>query len=79
MPAPRKPIKRRKVTTACMFHEAGKEPDYKDYKFLAKFLTDRAKIVGSMYTGVCSKHQRKLTKAIKNARHLGLLPYTASI
>ena len=53
-----------------------KDPSYKDHEELEEFVSDRGKIYSGLRTGVCSKHQRKLTKAIKNARHLGLLPYT---
>lgn len=51
--------------------------DFKDSVKLKKYLTDRAKIVPRRMTGTCSKHQRQLTVAIKRARHMALLPYTA--
>lgn len=63
----------------CPFDKAGKEPDYKDIETLSKFLNDRAKVLGKDRTGVCAKHQRKLTLAIKRARHLALLPFTPKI
>jgi len=44
---------------------------------LGKFLTDKGKIVNRRITGVCAKHQRKLSRAIKKARNLGILPYVA--
>jgi len=44
---------------------------------LPKFLTDKGKIVSRRISGVCAKHQRKLSKAIKQARNLGILPYIA--
>ncbi len=72
-------MKRTKVTAPCVYCKADKNPDYKDYKDLEKFLTDRAKIVGKRRTGVCSKHQRRLSVAIKRARYLGLLPFTPEI
>jgi len=53
-----------------------KEIDFKDTQLLRKFLSGSAKIKSKKKTGTCSKHQRQLTKAIKRARHLGLLPYT---
>ena len=68
-----------KVPTNCSFCKEGKEPDYKDFKTLAKFVTDRAKIVGRSRSGICAKHQRRLTIEIKRARHLGLLPFTPAI
>lgn len=63
----------------CPFCKAKKNPDYKDYEELEKFVTDRAKIMGKDRTGVCAKHQRRLSVAIKQARHLALLPFTAKI
>lgn len=63
----------------CFFCEKNSVPDYKNYKDLRQFLSDRAKILGKNRTGVCSKHQRKLGAAIKRARHLGLLPFSPSI
>ena len=50
--------------------------DYKNYELLKGFLTERAKIVPRRISGNCAKHQRQLTKAIKRARHLALLPFT---
>ncbi len=49
--------------------------DYKDEALLRRFLTERGKIVPSRITGACAPHQRKLTRAIKRARYLALLPY----
>jgi small subunit ribosomal protein S18 len=73
------PIKFKPVSTNCLFCKEGKEPDYKNYTDLAKFMTDRAKIISKARTGVCAKHQRRLGVAIKRARHLGLLPFAGSI
>jgi len=53
-----------------------KEIDFKDTELLAKFISGLAKIRARKRTGVCASHQRKLAKAIKRARYLGLLPYT---
>ncbi|NOZ69810.1 MAG: 30S ribosomal protein S18 [Deferribacteres bacterium] len=49
--------------------------DYKDVKTLRHYLTERGKIVASRMTGNCAKHQRELTKAIKRARNIALLPF----
>jgi small subunit ribosomal protein S18 len=49
--------------------------DYKDTERLSKFLSDRGKILHRRVTKTCAKHQRQLTKAIKRARTLGLLPF----
>jgi len=52
------------------------EIDFKDTGLLYKFISGLGKIKARKRTGVCSKHQRKLTRAIKRARHLGLLSTT---
>jgi small subunit ribosomal protein S18 len=49
--------------------------DYKDVKLLQRFISERGKMVPSRITAVSSKKQRELSKAIKRARYLGLLPY----
>jgi small subunit ribosomal protein S18 len=51
--------------------------DYKDSGMLRRYLTERGKIKGRRKSGTCAKHQRKLAVAIKRARHLALLPFTA--
>jgi small subunit ribosomal protein S18 len=53
----------------------GKIIDYKDVKMLGHYITERGKIVPSRISGVSQKDQRLLTRAIKRARHLGLLPF----
>ena len=52
--------------------------DYKDITKLRKFVSERGKIEPRRRTGVCAKHQRSLALAIKRARFLALLPYTAA-
>lgn len=52
--------------------------DYKDPTKLRRYISDRGKIEPRRRTGTCAKHQRALALAIKKARHLALLPYTAS-
>lgn len=54
-----------------------KRIDYKDVPRLRRYLSDRAKIEPRRKTGTCAKHQRMLTTALKRARHMALLPYTA--
>jgi small subunit ribosomal protein S18 len=51
--------------------------DYKDFNFLRRFISDRGRIETRRKTGTCAKHQRALAQAIKRARYLALLPYTA--
>jgi len=50
-------------------------PTYKDVEVLKKFISERGKILPARMTGNCAKHQRKLAKAIKQARILALLPF----
>jgi len=64
---------RRRVCTFCVEH--AKTIDYKDVERLRRFISDRAKIEPTRKTGVCAKHQRLLTTAIKRARHIALLPF----
>ena len=49
--------------------------DFKDTRLLSRYISERGKIVPSRITAVSTKKQRELAKAIKRARHLGLLPY----
>ncbi len=51
--------------------------DYKEPAKLRRYVSDRAKIEPRRKTGTCAKHQRMLTLALKRARHIALLPYTA--
>lgn len=61
----------------CFFCEHKTNPSFKDLENLEKFLTVRKKISSTERSGVCAKHQRKLTKEIKYARFLALIPYTS--
>ncbi len=49
--------------------------DYKDVRRLRKFMSERGKILPQRATGLCAKHQRQVSRAIKRARELALLPY----
>ena len=51
--------------------------DYKDVNVLRQYLSQSARILSRRKTGTCAKHQRMLAQAIKRARHIALLPYTA--
>ena len=64
---------RRKVCIFCV--DKIKYIDYKDINRLRRYLSDRAKIEPRRKSGVCAKHQRKLTTALKRARHMALLPF----
>ena len=59
-----------------MSEEKKKVIDYKDPDTLKTFVSENGKIMSSRYTMLSAKEQRKLNKAIKRARLLGLLPFT---
>ncbi len=67
--------KRKKICSFCANKVS--QVDYKDTKFLQKYVTDRAKILPRRITGNCANHQRQLTRAIKRARIVALLPFSA--
>ena len=62
----------------CRFKKLGiKYIDYKDADFLLKFVNEQGKILPRRITGTSNKYQKKVSQAIKRARHLALLPYVA--
>ncbi len=69
----RKP--RRKVCQFCQ--DKVETIDYKDTARLKRLVSESAKILPRRVTGTCAKHQRELTTAIKRARQIALLPFTA--
>ena len=73
--AGRKFTPRRKVCQFCV--DKIKEVDYKDLGRLRRFLSERGKIEPRRKTGTCAAHQRSLNVALKRARQLALLPFTA--
>ena len=63
----------------CYFEENNiSHIDYKDTATLEKFTNAHGRIIAARHTGVKAKSQRKLDRAIKNARYMGLLPYVQS-
>jgi small subunit ribosomal protein S18 len=73
-PLARRPFFRRRKT--CPFSGAhAPKIDYKDVKLLQRYISERGKIVPSRITAVCAKKQRELSKAIKRARFMALIPY----
>lgn len=63
----------KKVCVFCA--EKSEVIDYKNAAKLRKYMTEKGKIIPRRTTGVCAKHQRELTTAIKRARVMALLPY----
>ncbi len=70
---------RRKICQFC--HDHVREIDYKDAALrgnaMKRYISERGKIEPRRKTGTCAKHQRRLSVALKEARHMALLPYTA--
>ncbi|OGK15406.1 30S ribosomal protein S18 [Candidatus Roizmanbacteria bacterium RIFCSPHIGHO2_01_FULL_39_12b] len=65
------------MSKRCFFCQHKAEPTFRELDNLLKFTSPRMKIVSSEKTNVCAKHQRQLSKEIKHARYLALLPYTS--
>ena len=55
--------------------EAGSEIDYKDIKLISRFVTERGRILPRKITGLSCKQQKMITRAIKRARQMSLLPF----
>jgi len=71
--AVRKPFQKKRKS--CPFSGSKTKIDYKDIKTLTKFVSERGKIIPSRISSVSAKKQRELSKAIKRARYIGLMPY----
>lgn len=65
------------VKAECFFCKENKEPDFLATDILTRFISERGKIQSRGRTGLCSKHQRKLTTEVKRARYMALLPFVA--
>ena len=72
----KKPAKRPAKKKVCQFCvDKVAEIDYKDLGKIRKYITEKGKILPRRMSGVCAKHQRELSNAIKRARQIALLPY----
>jgi small subunit ribosomal protein S18 len=70
--------KSKNLNLKCPICESGtSEVTYKDVYLLKKFTSVRGKIISPEKSGVCAKHQRQLTRSIKRARYVSLLPFVA--
>ena len=68
----------RKMVKVCRFCEHKEmRIDYKDERTLKRYTNERGKIIPRRVSGACARHQRLITRAIKRARHLAILPYAA--
>ncbi len=64
----------------CRFKKSGiKYIDYKDGDFLLKFVNEQGKLLPRRLTGTSLKYQRKVSQAVKRARHLAIMPYVADM
>ncbi len=64
----------------CRFKRSGiKYIDYKDPDFLFKFVNEQGKLLPRRLTGTSLKYQRKVSQAVKRARHLALMPYVGDL
>ncbi|MEJ6753950.1 MAG: 30S ribosomal protein S18 [Flavobacteriales bacterium] len=62
----------------CRFKKSGiKFIDYKDPNFLMKFINEQGKLLPRRITGTSAKYQKRVSQAVKRARHLAILPYLA--
>lgn len=68
-----------KLKKKCLFCQNNLSPVYIDVATLRRFLTDRGRITPKLRSGLCSKHQRFLTRNIKYARHLALLSFVPKV
>ena len=76
----KKPRRKRKIVQnlKCPLCESGvKFVDYKDVYQLKKFTSIRGKMISTEKSGVCHKHQKQVSNAVKRARYMALLPYEA--
>ena len=69
--------RRKKVCSFCA--DKSSTIDYKDIRKLGKYVTERGKILPRRITGTSLKYQRKVSQAIKRARHLALMPYVGDL
>ena len=72
------PIRKPKKKVCAFCHDKTAYVDYKDTGLLRKYISDRGKIRARRVTGNCTRHQRDVATAIKNAREMALLPYTST-
>ena len=73
-----KPWQKKLRKKVCIFcKDKAAYVDYKDVTLLRKFISDRGKIRARRVSGNCAQHQREVASAVKNAREMALLPYTA--
>lgn len=75
----RRKFKLRPIFDVCQFCKSKQEPDYRKVDELRKFIRETGKITPRKINSCCAKHQRKLAKAVKRARHLALIPFCKTV
>ena len=70
-------LKKKRICRFC--EEKVEYIDFKNEKALSRFTTEQGKIIPRRTSGTCAKHQRQLTRAIKVARELALIPYISEM
>jgi small subunit ribosomal protein S18 len=73
----KKIFRRRKVCRFCADKIQAADIDYKDVQKLKHYTTERGKIIPRRISGNCARHQRAVSQAVKRARTVALMPYTA--
>ena len=69
-------IKKQSRAKNCPLCASDTTVDYKDVVLLKKYVSERGKIQGRARTGICAKHQRQVTRSVKRARFMALLPFS---
>ncbi len=67
--------RKQETVAECFYCKEGKTPSFLEYEILSKFTSERGKIMPRSRSGICAKHQRKLTSEIKRARYMAFLPF----
>jgi small subunit ribosomal protein S18 len=75
----KKKFRPRPTTAKCAYCETSTAPDYKEFQTLSTYMTERGKLIARSRSGLCMTHQRRMTVAVKRARHLARLPFVARL
>lgn len=70
-------MNRSRVKVCRFCEEKTSRIEYKDVRLLQRFVTERGKIIPRRMSGTCARHQRALTRSIKRARQIALLPFAS--
>jgi len=70
-------MNRSRVKVCRFCEEKTSRIEYKDVRLLQRFITERGKIIPRRMSGTCARHQRALTRSIKRARQIALLPFAS--